>query len=70
MYPIKVIRKKKKLTLSDVAIASGITPGTLSRIENGKCNASLKTAERLSSVLGLSVEKVLYPERFIEQQAA
>lgn len=41
-----------------MAIAAGITPGTLSRIEGGKANPTWTTVERIAEALSVSVTEL------------
>lgn len=54
-------REKLGLTQADVARASGVDTGLLSRIEAGKRRVGLTTAPTLAKTLQLPVEAVLYP---------
>lgn len=49
-------RKELLLDLDALSIHSGVTPSTLSSIENGKANSTLDTLEKICSILGLSLE--------------
>ncbi len=52
---LQYARKLKGLTQKELALRSGISPGLVGQIEMGKVNASLKTIEKISQVLGVSV---------------
>ena len=54
-------RKKKKWTLSQLAKASGVAIGTLSKIENGKSGASFDTVVRVANALEMSFDDLLGP---------
>jgi transcriptional regulator with XRE-family HTH domain len=54
-------RKKKKWTLSQLAKASGVAIGTLSKIENGKSGASFDTVVRVANALEMSFDALLGP---------
>ena len=54
-------RKKKKWTLSELAKASGVAIGTLSKIENGKSGASFDTVVRVANALEMSFDALLGP---------
>ncbi|MFC7051514.1 helix-turn-helix domain-containing protein [Hansschlegelia quercus] len=49
---IKQIRIRRGLTLTDLARASDISPGMLSRVENGRTAASLSLLDRICVSLG------------------
>jgi transcriptional regulator with XRE-family HTH domain len=55
---ITALRRRRSLTQEDVAIAAGITPGTLSRIEGGKANPTWTTVERIAAALSVSVTEL------------
>lgn len=55
MNRIKEIRKKKKLTLQQVADAIGVGNNTISRYETGKREPKLKTWEKLANFFNVSV---------------
>lgn len=46
-------RKKLHLEISDLSEYSGVTASTISNIENGKSNPTIKTIEKLLISLGL-----------------
>ncbi|WP_298175057.1 helix-turn-helix transcriptional regulator, partial [Novosphingobium sp.] len=48
---IRLLRRKLDFSVSDLASASGISPGMVSKIENGQISASLTTLQSLASVL-------------------
>lgn len=64
--PLHAIRKRREKTLAEVAQAVGTDAGNLSRIENGKQQASPALAERLARHFGYAITEIeiLYPERF------
>lgn len=71
MTPLKKIRIKNGLTLSDVVVllagkGESIDTGNLSRIERGIQRPSPKLAESLVSVFdgGINEMHVIYPERY------
>ncbi|MBR3593402.1 MAG: helix-turn-helix transcriptional regulator [Clostridia bacterium] len=55
---IKTLRKEKGLTQDDLALAVGVTRQTIISLENGKYNASLQLAFKISSFFGESIENV------------
>ncbi len=55
---ITALRRRRSLTQEDVAIAAGITPGTLSRIEGAKANPTWTTVERIAAALSVSVTEL------------
>ena len=64
MTPCKAARKRLGMTIYDVAKSAALTPASISRIENQKQTASPDAAFRLAKILGITEEKILYPERF------
>ncbi len=46
-------RKKLNITIADLGSATGISPGMLSKIENGNTSPSLGTLQSLSKALGV-----------------
>ncbi len=74
MTPLKKARKARQWRLADLAsqlhaVGCEIDTGNLSRIENGKQQASTALAERLSQVFDGELDElqILYPERFQEK---
>ncbi|MBI5263357.1 MAG: helix-turn-helix transcriptional regulator [Bradyrhizobium sp.] len=52
-HEVRTLRKKLGLTVSDLSNATGISPGMLSKIENGNISASLASLQALSGALGI-----------------
>ncbi len=52
---VRAFRKELKLTVTKVAEAAGLSPGMLSKIENGNTSPSLATLSALSSALDVPV---------------
>lgn len=65
--PLRKMRVEKGLTISEVAIATGLDVGNLSRIERGIQVTSLKTAEKLSKFFKgkITEMQILYPQRYM-----
>lgn len=55
---IKELRKDKKVTQDELAVAVSVTRQTIISLENGKYNASLQLAHKISSYFGLKIEEV------------
>lgn len=55
---IRELRKENKVTQDDLAGAVGVTRQTIISLENGKYNASLQLAHRISKYFGRSIEEV------------
>ncbi|MGA1939930.1 helix-turn-helix domain-containing protein [Arcobacter sp. YIC-310] len=56
---IAIRRKELKLNIEDLSEYSGITEATISRIETGKANPTIKTIEKLLIPLGLTLDLVI-----------
>lgn len=55
---MKARRTKLRITQVQLAEASGIDQGQISRIENGKDEPTLRTVERIASALNIAPEKL------------
>ena len=55
---IRELRKEGKITQDDLANAVGVTRQTIISLENGKYNASLQLAHRISAYFGLTIDEV------------
>ncbi|ORM72398.1 transcriptional regulator [Pantoea wallisii] len=66
--PLRKMRVEKKLTISEVAIATKLDVGNLSRIERGIQVPSLETAEKLSQFFKgkITEMQILYPQRYMK----
>lgn len=53
---IKELRKKHNVTQEDLAAAVGVTRQTIISLENGKYNASLQLAHKISKYFGMKIE--------------
>jgi putative transcriptional regulator len=67
--PLKIVRKKRRKTLVQVAKAVGTDAGNLSRIENLKQRPSTELAERLARYFHPDITEIelLYPGRYTAQ---
>jgi transcriptional regulator with XRE-family HTH domain len=65
---VRAIRKKLGLTVADLAAATNISLGMLSKIENGNTSPSLTTLQALSRALGVPLTSFL--RRFEEERNA
>ncbi len=65
---VRAFRNKLGITVSDLARATGLSLGMLSKIENGVTSASLTTLQRLSRALGVPVTALF--RRFEERRDA
>jgi len=52
-HEVRTFRKKLGITVADMAAATGISVGMLSKIENGNISPSLTTLQALSKALGV-----------------
>ncbi len=55
---IKELRKESKVTQDDLALSVGVTRQTIISLENGKYNASLQLAYKISKYFGKTIEEV------------
>lgn len=55
---IRELRKEKKLTQEELALAVGTTRQTITSIEVGKYTASLVLAYKIARYFGLTIEEV------------
>ena len=55
---IRELRKEKKVTQDDLAGAVGVTRQTIISLENGKYNASLQLAHKISKYFDMKIEDV------------
>ena len=55
---IQELRKQNKVTQEDLALALGVTRQTIISLENGKYNASLQLAFKISRFFGKSIEDI------------
>lgn len=56
---IRKHRERLGLTQLELAVAAGITPPTLSRIENGHQMPNLVTVYQLARTMGVTVEELI-----------
>ena len=55
---IQELRKQNKVTQEELALALGVTRQTVISLENGKYNASLQLAFKISRFFGKSIEDI------------
>lgn len=55
---IRELRKENKVTQDDLAGAVGVTRQTIISLENGKYNASLQLAHKISQYFGMRIEDI------------
>ncbi len=55
---IKELRKQSKVTQDELAMAVGVTRQTIISLENGKYNASLTLAHKISKYFDMTIEEV------------
>jgi len=67
-HEVRTLRKKLGITGADLASATGISLGMLSKIENGNTSPSLTTLQSLAQALGVQVTAFFH--RFEEQHDA
>ncbi len=54
-HEVRTYRKKLGITVADLAAATGMSVGMLSKIENGNISPSLTTLQALSKALGMPI---------------
>ena len=54
-YRLKMVRQKKKISQEELEKRAGIDQATLSKIEKGHMNVSIKTIERISKALNAKI---------------
>lgn len=67
-HEVRVLRKALGLTVSDIASASGLSVGMLSKIENGNISPSLTTLRALARALGVPLTSLF--QHFEERRGA
>jgi len=67
-HEVRAYRKKLGITVTDLASATGMSVGMLSKIENGNISPSLTTLQALSKALGISFTALF--RRFEEPRSA
>ena len=65
---VKAVRKQQNITFLELSKKTGISPGMLSKIENGLTSPSLTTLQTLSEALSVSLTSFF--RRFEEQRSA
>ena len=55
---IREFRKNNNVTQDDLANAVGVTRQTIISLENGKYNASLQLAHKISKYFGMKIENI------------
>ena len=58
-HEVRTLRKKLNLTVADLASATGISSGMLSKIENGNISPSLASLQALAGALGIPLTALL-----------
>ncbi|MGW3465528.1 helix-turn-helix domain-containing protein, partial [Streptomyces olivaceoviridis] len=56
---LRVVRKRRGVTLADVSCATGISPSTLSRIETSRRKPTLEVVLRLAKEYGVSLDELV-----------
>ena len=55
---IRELRKENKVTQDDLAVAVRVTRQTIISLENGKYNASLQLAHKISKYFDMKIEDI------------
>lgn len=56
---IEAMRKQKRMTQTELAIAVGVTQPSISDYESGKKRPTIDTAKKLADALGCTVDDLL-----------
>ena len=56
---LKLLRKKQKMTQTDLAKALNLSPGTIGMWETNKRNPDIQTLKRVADFLGVSVSEIV-----------
>ena len=64
---LKVLRKGRALSLSELALLSNVGRVTINRIENGKQKPMPRTIRRLAQALEVSVEELTSDQSLLVQ---
>lgn len=70
--PLKVERKRRGMTLEDLATAVGVKQPTICRIENASRKASPELADRIAKFLDNAVtrDQILFPKDYVSQDVS
>ena len=55
---LKQLRKARRLTQKEVAVAAGLEPAWLSHIESGRNNPAWGTVRRIASAIGVTMAEL------------
>ena len=64
---LRELRKRQGVTQDELASAVGVTRQTILALENGRYDASLRLAHKLSRYFGVTIEDLFFPEEEQEQ---
>ena len=65
---IRELRKARKLSQKELALAVGTTRQTITSIETGKYIASLPLAYKIAHYFGLSIEEVFDLSEYLDER--
>ncbi|MEL7608100.1 MAG: XRE family transcriptional regulator [Bacillota bacterium] len=63
---VRILRKEKKMSLTELAERSGLSISFLSNYENGKVNISVASLKRISAAMGIPVSHLLTDDQSSE----
>lgn len=66
---LKTLREKRGIKSKELAERTGITPQSISRIENGKHDVSLTTLQKILTVMGYELKDLAYDETELEEKS-
>lgn len=63
---VRALRLRRKWTLKEVSLATGLSQSFLSQLELGRSNASLQSLQRIAAALGVQVAELFRRDGFEE----
>ena len=63
-HPLRIARKARKMTLDELAAASGVGASTIGNIETGRAKPSEEMLQRLAKALRMQIDEIRAPEGF------
>ncbi len=66
---LRSLRKNNKWTIYHVAGVTGLSPGSVSRLETGKQRYSVGSVQRMAEAYGVSTDKLLEEGTFVSKSA-
>lgn len=63
---VRALRMRRKMTLKEVSVGTGLSQSFLSQLELGRSNASLQSLQRIAKALGIQVAELFRRDGFEE----